>query len=219
MVKLDRKVLFLLSVIVFFVIFSVLMVLFWAFVSDKILIPLYYILWVCGLIANSIPQRAYLALLVLLSIIISSSTIDGLQINPRRTKKAYSPPDSGTRYMQWRILCFHDSSNWFTKGQLAFEARHLILSIVAFEQSVNLEEAESMVRSGKVDVPEILRTLIEKKSFPNAPSNHFPGGLSWWFGKKAAHYEPYVKQFLAELIHYAEHHLEIIPHVDNQSEI
>ena len=35
--------------------------------SDTILVPIYYVLWVCGLLVNSVPQGVYLTLLVILS--------------------------------------------------------------------------------------------------------------------------------------------------------
>lgn len=41
--------------------FSILALVYWDFVRDTIIIPIYYIIWVIGLILKSIPQGVYYA--------------------------------------------------------------------------------------------------------------------------------------------------------------
>jgi hypothetical protein len=217
----NNRVFFLLAFAIFVLIFSVLTVLFWSFMTDKILIPIYYVLWVCNLIINSVPQGAYLLLLVILSIVIGLRTLTSLRSNLHHRRARHNQPNPATRYQHWRILCAYAYGTWFSKSQVTFESRKLILSILAFEQGVDLLEAEDMVRNGALDIPDMLRDVIVSKYIPDAPPNRFPGILSWlplparW---RKADYDPCMDQFLTEFVNFVEHHLEITSHARNEFE-
>lgn len=217
----NHRNLLLLAFAVFVAIFSVLTVLFWTFMSDTFLVPIYYFLWVCGLLVNSVPQGGYLALLVFLSIVIGAKTLEGMHTGPHRRRVIRHQPNSSTRYLHWRMLCMHAQGNWFAKGRLGFEARKLILSILAYEQGVDLLEAEAMVRNGTLMVPDMLRSIIETKTIPDALPSRFSGVLSRLRRpvlRGDSRPDPYLVQFLAEFTSFVEHHLEITAHVGNKSE-
>ncbi len=216
----NHKLLLLWAFALFVLIFSVLTILFWSFVSDTILVPIYYCLWVCGLTINSVPQGVYLTLLAILSIVLGAKTLRG----PRRPRKlSQAVPrqgNPGTRYLHWSLLCDQAQRNWFSKGQLALEARHLILSILAFERGVDLLEAESMVREGVLELPEMLREVVERKRIPDTSTRRIANVLSWLRRPHrglAASSDPQVDQFLNELIRFAEKHLEINTYAGNES--
>jgi hypothetical protein len=216
----NRKVLLLLAFALFVLIFSALTALFWTFMSDTILVPIYYFLWVCGLLVNSVPQGVYLTLLVIVSMILGAKTLGGARTGQQHRRVIPSQTNTGTRYLHWHLLCLHAHRNWFSKGQLALEARHLILSILAFERGVDLTEAEAMVRNGVLDLPDMLRNVVEAKRIPDEPPNRIASVLLWLrhpVRRADASSDPQVEQFLAELIRFAEHHLEIDTHARNES--
>lgn len=215
----NHKVFLSLAYAVFVLIFGVLTVLFWPFVSDRILVPVYYFLWVLGLLINSIPQGIYLALLVIFSAITAAKILENLRTSQRQRQVIFNPSNTSTRYWHWRTLCVHSYGNWFSKGRLAYEARHLILSILAFEYGVDLSDAEAMVRDGTIELSETLRNVINMTTIPDAPPHRFTGILSWlsrsvrWADSQS---DPYVEQLLTELMNFLEYHLEITPHAGNE---
>lgn len=207
----SQKKSLLLAFIIFVLLFSVLSVLFWDIVTDTILVPIYYFVWVCGLLINSVPQGIYLMLLVSGSIITGVKMLESLPMNRRRGPAPSRQLNSGTRYAHWRTVCAYASANWLSKGRLAFDARQLILSIVAFEQGVDIPEAEKMALSGELDIPDSLLHVIRTKSIPDG----HPRRLFW--RRRAVHRagtysDPHVDQFLSEFIRFMESHLEIQSH-------
>ncbi|MBN1563809.1 MAG: hypothetical protein JXA10_08215 [Anaerolineae bacterium] len=189
--------------------------------TDKILAPIYYLLWVSGLVINSVPQFVYLMILVVVSMFLSLKIVSGLRSNVPRQPVMYDQPNSTTRYQHWRILCAYAHGSWFSKNRLATEARELILSILAFEQGVKLAEAEAMVQAGALDIPPVLQEMIVSKHIPHASTNRLPGILSWLSGLvrwRKTDSDPYIDHFLTELINFVEHHLEMTPHARNEFE-
>ncbi|MBN1451046.1 MAG: hypothetical protein JW963_08535 [Anaerolineales bacterium] len=199
-------------------IFSGATLLFWEFMRDTMLVPVYYVLWVGGLMLNSVPQEAYLVLIVFLSLVIGAETVGGLHIVPRVERVSQNQPTPDTRYLLWRNLCAYAYDNWFSKNRLVLEARKLILSILAYEQGVDLVEAEALVRNGALDVPDALRDVIENKPLPDAPlPNRSAGALSQRRLQEDTNRDPHVERLIAELISFVEHHLEIT-HAGNNPE-
>jgi hypothetical protein len=217
----NTRLSFLLAFVTFALIFSVLTVLFWPFMSDTILVPIYYFLWVCRMIINSVPEGVYLALLVIISLSLSLRTFERARSNRHHRRVIRSQPNSDSRYLHWRNLCIHSYGNWFSKGQLSFEIRTLILSILAFEQGVEISEAEAMVRNGTLTLSDTLRNVVEMKNTPETRPNRFSGLLFWRHRQPVQRIDTssdvYVDQLLAELISFAEHHLEITTHAGHKS--
>jgi hypothetical protein len=75
--KLNRTTVGLVFVLVVLM-FSILTLLYWDFVRDTVIIPVYYLLWVGSLILKSIPQGAYLAILIFISAIIGWNTLEAV---------------------------------------------------------------------------------------------------------------------------------------------
>ena len=207
----------LLALVIFTLAFGVLTVLFWSYMTDKILIPVYHLLWVCSLIINSIPQHIFMALLVVLSVAIGLRTLKNLNYDPYRQPAMYNQSSPATRYQHWRILCTYAHGTWYSKTRLASESCMLILSILASEQGVDSSEAEELVRNGMVDIPDVLRDVIVLKHIPDTSSSRLPRILSWLNWRKADT-DPYIDQFLAELINFVENHLEMMPYARNEFE-
>jgi hypothetical protein len=156
-----------LAFIAFVLFFSILALVYWDFIRDTIIVPIYYIIWVIGLFLRSIPQGVYFAFLITLSLVMGFKTLEGMKDtqNPKRRKG--DQPQAGTQYLHWKSLYTSIDVNPFARNRFAWEARKLILSILAYEQGVNTSEAEALVRNGMVDIPDTIRNLIEEKRIPD----------------------------------------------------
>lgn len=207
----------LLAFVGFALFFSVITLVFWGFMRDTILIPVYYVLWIVGLMLNSVPQGAYLAILVILSAVIGLKIFESLHSAQRPPRAVRNQPPPNTRYVLWSILCTCAPGNWFSKNRLALEARKLVLAILAYEQGIDTTEVETLVRLGKLDLPDAIRNIIQNKAIPDAPwssrlSDRLSGTLDRLrhpFRSAETPPDPYVEHLLAELISFVEYHLEI----------
>lgn len=195
------------SIGVSILIYSVLAVLFWSFISDTILVPIYYLVWVGGLLINSVSQGKYLTLLVLLSIVIGGQTLISLYTLQHREHEIYHQPHSRSRYIHWHELCMSASGTWLAKGLLASEVHDLILSILAVEYSMDPTEVKEMVLNGLIPIAEPLRQVIKTKSIPDVARRR-----SFWRHRQEMDVDPHVEQLLAALVRFLEQHLEITPH-------
>lgn len=214
-----RKARFILAFVVLVLLFSILPLLYWDFVRDTVIIPFYYIIWLLSLILNAIPQGIYLALLVLLSLIIGFKTLDSVHIEQRFHRRERNHQQTGTQYLHWRSLYTNLYLSPFSRNRFAWEARKLILSILAYEHGISSLEAETLVRNGTLTVPETIKNLIESKTFPDA---RFPNRftkrllrLRQLFFKTDSKKDPQVDSLIAEIISFIEYRLEI-NHAGNQ---
>ncbi len=194
--------------------FSILALVYWDFVRDTIIIPIYYIIWVIGLILKSIPQGVYYAVLVFLSLIIGFKTLESVQVERHTKHLERSRTESGTKYLHWKSLCTRMDISSFTRDRFAWEARQLILSILAYEQGKDIVEVETLVRTGKVAVPEPIRNLIEERKIPatRPPGNRITRAVSWLrqlLFKVDVQDDPQTDPSVAEIIGFIEHRLEI----------
>jgi hypothetical protein len=155
-----------LAVLLTLLVFGVLALLFWDFIRDTIVIPLYYLLWIGDLILKSLPQGAYLVALVLISIGISVSTVRKLRRQPVNSNSIKPPVQTASQYGQWRNLYRNISTSQFARNQFQSEARRLVLAMIAYERGIDIAEAESLVRRGAIPVPEAIRQLVQKREIP-----------------------------------------------------
>ena len=70
------------AVVTVAIIFSILTLLFWTFVRDTIVVPIYYVLWVIGLFLNSVPQGLFAGFLAIIGLVIAFNTLTSLPIAP-----------------------------------------------------------------------------------------------------------------------------------------
>jgi hypothetical protein len=147
-------------------IFSILALIYWDFVRDSIIVPIYYLIWVSGLILKSVPQQGYLALLILISVIIGFNTLRGMGSEQLTNRAEANNPQADSRYLHWRRLCARSYASPFSRNQFAWEARRLILSILAYQRGIAPSEAEAMITSSTLDVPDSIRTLVQYKDLP-----------------------------------------------------
>jgi hypothetical protein len=200
--------------------FSVLTLIFWDFIRDVIIVPIYYFLWEISLVLKSIPEGIYLALLVFLSVIIGFNTLASLRVERQTKRLERERSESDTRYLHWKSLCANMDVNPFTLDRFAWEARKLILSIFAYEQGIDIADAEMLVQNGNVDVPDTIRNLITEKRMPatGLRVNRMARAmvcLRRLFFKIEAENDPQIDALVGEIISFIEQRLEI-NHAGNQ---
>ncbi len=154
--------------------FSLLTLIYWTFVRDTIIVPIYYLMWVADLALKSVPQVAYLAILILISLIIGANTLLSMRVR-RFTRQIVEPPaPNDSRYTVWKRLGSNLYSGAFAQDSFAWEARKLILSIHAYEHGVEIAQAETMIRNDMLPVPEPIKKLIKEKKIHNFDTLSWP---------------------------------------------
>lgn len=143
--------------------FGLLTLLFWDFIRDVVIVPIYYFVWVVGLTLKSIPQGIYFALLLLLSLFIGLKTLDSVQVRQPFRQLERNPAQVNTQYRHWKSLCDSVHNSKFYRDRFIWEARKLVLAVLAYEQGIDSAEAETLVRNGTLVVPDAILALIERK--------------------------------------------------------
>lgn len=217
-----NKARIILAFVLFVLFFGILTLLFWDFVRDTIIVPIYYFMWVIGLILKSIPQGVYFAFLVFLSLIMGLKALESTQVERHIERREGDQPQADTQYLRWRSLCADMDISPFSRQRFAWEARKLILSVLAYERGTDIAEVETLVRTGMLDVPDAIRNLIEKKRIPDAklPLNRIASAIfrvRRLLLKADSKTDPQIDSLVAEIIGFIEHHLEI-SHAGNRPE-
>lgn len=204
------------------IIFSVLSLLYWDFIRDVIVTPVYYLLWLADLMLKSIPQEVFLVLLIVISIIIGLSTLEKIRAKVPVQERERNRSAGVSRYLEWKRLCEIQDSNQFVRNQFTWETRKLILALIAYQEGVDAATAEEMVKNGDLAVPDRVRILMQRREVPvsdkvqNSLKNPFLRLRQMLLGGNAAN-EPQIDPLAEEIVAFIEQCLEI-NHVGNQPE-
>jgi hypothetical protein len=202
------------ALVVVILLFSLLTLIYWSFVRDMIIVPIYYVIWVGDLALKSVPQEAYLALLVLVSLIIGVNTLLSMRVRQFTRSAEEIPTQSDSRYTHWKRLCSNLYSSPFAQDTFAWEARKLILSIFAYQNGIEIAQVEAMIRNDALPVPEPIKKLIQEKKIENFTLTFKPAPTvisrlrRWLFPTEESQKSP-IDDELAEIAGYIEHLLEI----------
>jgi len=195
-------------------IFSTLTWFFWDFVRDVIVVPIYYLIWLVGLILKSIPQELFLILLVFTCFIIAFNTL--LKIQSRQYSQGASRYGStgGGRYQFWNRLFTNLRSSPFSRDDFVFKARKLILSILSYQEGVDIPGIEQMVADHKISVPVSVMQLVLSRKLPSPPGrgNSLSKKLTKFlhrFFHENSQDELMIDEQASEIIHFIEYRLEI----------
>jgi hypothetical protein len=212
--KVDKgRILLAIALIIF--VFSLLALLFWDFVRDTIVVPIYRFLWVSGLILKSIPQGAYLAALIVASIVIGLHTLRVMTLSRIGQRFAdNSPQTDNSRYVYWKRLCANVYTSPFSQGQFSSEARKLTLAILAYQEGIEASEAEMRVSNGTLTVPNPIRNLIQRLPIQDSKptSKRTPNPVlrvRRMLLREDPLRDPRIDNQLAEIISFIEQRLEI----------
>jgi hypothetical protein len=197
-----------------FVLFAVLTLVFWDFMRDTIVTPLYELLWVGNLFLKSLPQGIYLVVVIVISIVIGSSAIQSLQSRPLVQNAPLPRSADSARYVFWRRLYEHLTGSQFSRNHFAMESRKLILSILAYQEGLDISMVEARILDGSLIVPNAVKYLIQHREISTsariAASRHsLRHRLRTLFVKPQRTVDPYIDQQVNEIVEFIEHRLEI----------
>jgi len=194
--------------------FSLLTLVYWTFVRDTIIVPIYYSMWVTDLALKSVPQAVFLAILIFICLLIGVNTLLSIRVR-QFTRGAVEPPaPNDSRYTVWKRLCSNLYSGTFVQDAFAWEARKLILSIHAYEHGIEINQAEAMIRNGRLPVPAPVKILIEEKKIQyfegvSQPAPNIIVRLRCWLFPVEDPQKKLIDDAVTEIVAYVEDLLEI----------
>lgn len=190
-------------------IFSVLTLVAWDFVRETIVVPLTYLIWLGGLILNSIPQEVYLIGLIIAAAAIALNTLNRLRRKPASTRLTGPRAGDASRYRLWLRLWATAPHSEYTRVELARETRQLIVSVLAYQEGLTPPEVERKIVSGALPVPAAVSQLFRERDLLSTPQ---PAPRFWQrFTLKADRQpDPLLNQSLEEILQFIENRLEII---------
>lgn len=209
-----NKTRFILAIVTIALIFAVLSLIFWDFVRDTVVIPIYYLMWVTNLILKSIPQGVYLALPILISLAVGGNTLRSLRGRQQLRNYQENRSDDSARYVVWRRLYDHLMESQFSRDHFVWEVRKLILCLLAYQEGVEVFQAEEMIDNGTLNVPDAVKNLIQQKEIPIPilPSRAIERALlrlRQLLFKVDRSLDPQIDQQVDEIVRFIEHRLEI----------
>jgi hypothetical protein len=193
-------------------VFGVLALVFWDFIRETIVIPLYHFFWIIDLTVKSVPDGVYLAVLLLIGFMLSVNALQGLQLRGPNRPPTSAPYSASTRYTVWARLYRNLYRRTILSNHFGSETRRLLLTMLAYQENVTVEEAEALVKSGALSVPPAVKTLVERKEIHlNRPQN---GANTHWLLRWLRPGEPALDSTeidpqVAEIVAFIEHRLEI----------
>jgi len=195
-------------------IFSTLTWFFWDFVRDGIVVPIYYLIWLIGLILNSIPQGVFLILLIFVCFMIALNTIFKFQYRQYSQSASRYRSMGGGRYHFWNRLLANLWTNSFSRDEFALEARKLILEILSYQEGVDIHRIEQMVAENKISVPASVMQLVlsRKLQFPPEKGNSVRRKIARFLRRSFQEDtlgEQMVDEQTKEIIHFIEVRLEL----------
>jgi hypothetical protein len=190
-------------------IFSVLTLVAWDFVRGVIVVPLTYLLWLGGLILNSIPQELYLIGLIIVAGIIALNTLNKLQRKPASSRFTTTGTGDASRYRLWLRLCAAAPASEYARLELARETRKLVVSVLAYQDGLTQPAVEQKIVSGALPVPDTVGRLFRERDLMSTPQ---PAPRFWQrlLRKADRQPDPLLDQSLEEIVQFIEDRLEIV---------
>ena len=218
--KLDTKAKIGIVFVLALLVFSALTLFYWDFVRDTIIVPIYYFVWVSNLTLKSIPQQAFLAVLVIIGILVGLNTAIGIGAKSITKGFTDAPSQTDSRYTSWKKLCSNLSSSSFARDSFAWEARKLIVAILAYQNGIEPTEVEARVKNGALLLPAAINDLIQYRKIKDAPpilqeNESIILRLRRLLLKEPPPNNPPIDSPVVEIVAFIEHQLEI-NHVTNQ---
>jgi hypothetical protein len=217
------KLRYVLAVLSVALMFGILTLLFWDFVRDTIVVPIYYVVWVGGLVLNSIPQGIFVGMLIIIGMLMALNTLGHMQLRPGERSPERGGAQADTRYQYWRRLSDNLYASRFSRNLFFSDARKLILSILAYEQGIDVAEVTPLVKAGALEVPANIRALFQQSEIQEAVSAPTPSESivrrlqRRLLGQSNSQRNPQLDSLTAEIIGFIEQHLEI-PYAGNHPE-
>lgn len=212
-VKLNKVRISLIFIAVLYII-SVACVVYWDVIRDQVIIPIYYLVWVIGLILKSISQKVYLVLLIAGCAIIGINTLIKIRAKGLKKHPENVPYGGNSRYRFWARLLNYSLTSEFFRWDFVIEARRLIFSIFAFQEGLNPSEVEQGMANNSLSAPVIVKLLVKNRELPiDAPQKSWMKmwrlKIRSWFNIQETQTDQKVTGQIEEIIHFIEERLEI----------
>jgi hypothetical protein len=156
---------------------GVLTVVFWEFVSDNIILPIYSMVILIDYALGSVPQLLYLVLVLLVFIGVAIYrlvvTFQTQKDSAYVSEKRYGGSMT-SRYDYWNRICGNLHRSHFAHEELMRSSRKFILDLLANQQHCDVYEIERMVLADELDLPAHIQALLLDRRFKsNLPRRSF----------------------------------------------
>lgn len=141
---------------------AVLAVFLQGFVRQYVVLPVSFVAWLLGLVANSIPQSAYWAVLVAAAALIAWRAVLGpLRRNQRGESTPLATQQAERSHLAERqgMLARLDGSG-FARERVASDLRALVVQQIAYLDHQPVDEVERRIRAGPLSLPGEVASLL-----------------------------------------------------------
>jgi hypothetical protein len=135
------------------------------FVRDALALPLSYIIWVIGIVIETIPQIWLLSGLAVIALVIAMRSLD------RDRQPPPSAPEKPFRFPTGRINVWEGRVDMLLKGKysrqrLGYFVGKLILDVLSYEKRLSFREVERRIDQGQMDAPPAVRDYLFSRLRP-----------------------------------------------------
>ncbi len=130
-------------------------------VRELVVVPLSALAWAAGILINSVPQAAWLGMLVLIGAIITVRSVWlGTGEKPQEVTLVDASTVAPTRLAFWVGRLSNTRHSPYTTERTLNEMRSLVVDCIAYEHRVPREDVIDLTREGLLDVPDDVRALL-----------------------------------------------------------
>lgn len=156
---------------------GVLVVIFWEFVSENIVLPIYSMLILINYALGSVPQLLYL---VLVLVVFAGVAVYRLFVTFQKQKESAFVSEKRyggsmtSRYDSWKRITDNLNRSHFAHEELMRSSRKFILDLLANQQHCDVNEIEHMVLTGELALPANIRALLLDRRFKSSLPRRSP---------------------------------------------
>ena len=170
----DRVIPFWLIALGTILVLGLLAVIFWDFVAQNVILPIYsfFILAVYGI--NSVQQSIYLFILILAAIvtaIVFLGSAFSKDTPPQYGSFAQYAIDIENPYAYWKMHTGNLTRNTFSNEEFARVSRKLLLEVLAEQEHRDPFETEMMVMRQELELPPEVQYVIEHRKLRASAQN------------------------------------------------
>ncbi len=130
-------------------------------VRELVVVPVSALAWAAGILINSVPQAAWLGVLVLVGAIIAVRSLSlGTGAKPQDVTFVETQTVAPTRLAFWVGRLSNAQRGSYTAERALSEMRSLVVDCIAHEQRVPVEDVIDLARKDLLDVPTEVRTVL-----------------------------------------------------------
>ena len=207
-----------------FVVFAILAIFFWDFLSRVIVLPIYNFFILARYGINSVPQGVFLILFVVAGIVIAiRSTSTAFREQRSDTREGVDDGvseyavDTTSRYHFWRLETGTLYRSDFARMDFARSARRLILEVLAHQEHRRWDEVEQMVLRNQLKLPPLIDELIRERMLRTSYAEHGKivqvySQIARTIGLLKDETDPVLDEHVNAIIEFIEQRLEILHH-------